>query len=85
MQQAALRVIPKYIESGKPKGFDYDDGNLMDAHDFTSVPPNVLNVPDAYAVVMPTDYMEPRFRQGDTLYVDPELQPYYGDDVVIKL
>ena len=79
------RVIPKYTKSGKPKGFDFDDGVLMDSNDLTTAPPIIQNVPDAYAVVMPTDDMEPRFRQGDTLFVDPELSPYYGDDVVVKL
>ena len=84
-QAPTLRYIPKYNKSGKPKGFDFDDGVLMDSSDLTIAPPIVQNVPNAYAVVMPTSDMEPKFREGDVLYVDPELSPFYGDDVVIKL
>ena len=29
--------------------------------------------------------MEPRYRAGDTLFVNPELMPFYGDDVVIHV
>ena len=79
------RFIPKYKFAGKPKGFDFDDGIVMDSNDLTETIPAIQNVPDAYAVVMPTSDMEPRYREGDTLFVDPELAPYYGDDVVIKL
>lgn len=79
------RVIPLYRKSAKPKGFDFDDGVLVDDTDFTVPPPAIMNVPNSYAVVVPTDDMEPRFRKGDTVFVDPELAPYYGDDVVIKL
>lgn len=82
---AEKRFIPKYTKAGKPKGFDFEDGILMESNDLTEAIPVIQNVPDAYAVVMPNDEMEPRFREGDTLFVDPELAPYYGDDVVIKL
>ena len=34
---------------------------------------------------MPDIMMEPRYRQGDVLYVNPEIQPIRGDDVVVQL
>lgn len=78
-------LYPNYHKSGKPKGCDFGDDVSMDSSDLTIAPPEVQNVPKVYAVVMPSSVMEPKFREGDVLYVDPELSPNYGDDVVIKL
>ena len=48
--------------------------------------PHVLtSVRDAFAVRMSSDSQEPAFRHGDLLYVNPNLPPKPGDDVVIEL
>lgn len=76
-------VIPKYHHAYQPKGFPYNDSLLLENPDSTEAIPSLRHVLGAYAVVMPSDTMEPRYRRGDVLYVNPELQPYYGDDVVL--
>jgi hypothetical protein len=63
----------------------YKDAILFDNADFVDRPPVLKNVEDAYAIVMPSHDMEPRYRQGDTLYVNPEILPERDDDVVIHL
>ena len=81
----AKQVIPKYHQPYQPKGFRYYDSLLLENADSTETLPSLRHVLGAYAVVMPSDTMEPRYRQGDVLFVNPELQPYYGDDVVLRV
>ena len=38
---------------------------------------------EAYAATNYGQAMEPRYKQGDTLFVDPTLDPIVGDDVVL--
>lgn len=68
-----------------PKGFPYSDGVLKDNPQFIDCPPVLRNVQDAYALFMPDHNMEPRYRQNDILYVNPEIFPTRGDDVVVEL
>lgn len=79
------QVIPKFHHPYQPKGFPYYDSILLENADSTDVPPSLRHVIGAYAVVMPSDTMEPRYRPGDVLFVNPELAPYYGDDVVLRI
>ena len=79
------QVIPKYHQPYQPKGFPYYDSILLENADSTDVLPSLRHVIGAYALVMPSDTMEPRYRPGDVLFVNPELQPYYGDDVVLRV
>ena len=79
------KLIKKYSDTYNARGFPYDDGVMMANEEYVSAPPFLNDVPDAYAIVMPADTMEPRYRAGDTLYVNPEILPYYGDDVVIHI
>jgi transcriptional regulator with XRE-family HTH domain len=81
----AQQVIPKYHQPYQPKGFPYYDSILLENADSTDVLPSLRHVIGAYALVMPSDTMEPRYRAGDVLFVNPELQPYYGDDVVLRV
>ena len=79
------QVIPKYHQPYQPKGFPYYDSILLENADSTDVLPSLRHVIGAYALVMPSDTMEPRYRDGDVLFVNPELQPYHGDDVVLRV
>lgn len=79
------RVIPYYKTQCNVKGFGYDDGVLCDNTDFCVPTPRILNSPSAFAVDVPTDSMFPRYSMGDTVYVDPDISPFLGDDVVVRL
>jgi phage repressor protein C with HTH and peptisase S24 domain len=48
-------------------------------------PPQIENVRDPYAVVISGDSMEPRYRTGTVVYVNPSRVPRRGDDVVIQV
>jgi len=50
-----------------------------------SKPPILSDVADAYAVVAPNHHMHPRYSEGDIVYVNPNIRPSEGDDVVITL
>ncbi len=51
---------------------------------FTRRPPALLSTPDAYALYVAGESMEPRYRSGDVVYVNPHRPCRQGDDVVIQ-
>lgn len=79
------RMMPRYSREA-PK-FDVWGAAHMhnDTADQTPVPPMLINAREPYAMQLSTDHMEPRYNKGDTLYVDSDAGPYYGDDVVVRL
>ena len=79
------RMMPRYSREA-PK-FDVWGAAHMhgDTADQTPVPPMLINAREPYAMQLNTDHMEPRYNKGDTLYVDSDADPYYGDDVVVRL
>jgi phage repressor protein C with HTH and peptisase S24 domain len=48
-------------------------------------PPGLENVKDAYAVRVYGTSMEPRYRAGETVWLNPQLPVRAGDDVVVQL
>lgn len=48
-------------------------------------PPGLEEVPTAYAVRVYGTSMEPRFKAGETVWLNPELPIRSGDDVVVQL
>lgn len=83
------RRIPKYHKEAKIYGNDVLEnvGILIedDAADTIPRPLSLKDKDEAYALVVNSDFMEPRFSLGDTVFVDPSLIPARGDDVVIQL
>lgn len=63
------------------------NGTIVILTDLASVngeaPPQIVNVPGAYAFYMPDTSMEPRVPVGALLYVHPLLPPRAGDLAVI--
>lgn len=51
----------------------------------TDAPADIAGVPDAYAVYVIGDSMQPVFRPGHVLIVNPHLPPNPQDDVVIQI
>ncbi|KQS84147.1 S24 family peptidase [Rhizobium sp. Leaf386] len=48
-------------------------------------PPGLENVPNAYAVRVYGTSMEPRYKAGETVWLNPQLPVRAGDDVVVQL
>jgi phage repressor protein C with HTH and peptisase S24 domain len=48
-------------------------------------PPNLSQVPDAYAVYVVGDFMEPRYFAGETIFVNPRLPISRGAFVVAQI
>ena len=48
-------------------------------------PPQPISGAEAYALYVAGSSMEPRYRPGDPLFVDPKRPPAIGDDVVVQL
>lgn len=51
---------------------------------FLRRPPALLSTPDAYALYVAGDSMEPRYHSDDVVYVNPHRPCRQGDDVVIQ-
>lgn len=48
-------------------------------------PPAIDSNRKAYALYIVGESMEPRYRAGDLVYVDPRRAPMIGDDVIVQL
>lgn len=84
IEGGVLQRIPVigYAQAGRTGFFDdagYPTGAGWDAVDF----PNVGD-PNAYALEISGDSMEPVFRDGDTIIVSPRASIRRGDRVVVK-
>ncbi len=84
IEGGVLQRIPVigYAQAGRTGYFDdagYPIGSGWDAVDF----PNVGD-PNAYALEISGDSMEPVFRDGDTIIVSPRASIRRGDRVVVK-
>jgi phage repressor protein C with HTH and peptisase S24 domain len=53
--------------------------------DYVRRPPGIAGTRDVFALYVTGDSMEPRYRPGDLVYVNPARPPRSGDDVVIEL
>tara|TARA_R110000868_G_scaffold40447_3_gene139529 strand:+ start:3069 stop:3782 length:714 start_codon:yes stop_codon:yes gene_type:complete len=65
-----------------------DDGRFLfngDVIDWVPAPPALAGVPNAYAVYVSGVSMEPRFRQGETVWIHPSKPPKPGDSVVVQI
>lgn len=65
-----------------------DDGRMVfngSVLGWVSRPHDLAGVPDAYAIYVAGESMEPRYRQGETVWVHPHKPPHVGSDVVVQL
>lgn len=81
--------IPKYYKETDIYGNDdlENVGILIEdnAADTMPRPRSLEDKEDAYALVINSEFMQPRLKIGDTVFVDPSVIPARGDDVVIQL
>jgi phage repressor protein C with HTH and peptisase S24 domain len=61
----------------------YPDGN--DVVDTVEAPPGLTAIPDAYAIFITDNKMEPRYEQGEVVCVNPHRPPRPNDYVVIQI
>ncbi|MCW5615854.1 MAG: helix-turn-helix transcriptional regulator [Rhodocyclaceae bacterium] len=66
---------------GGADGFFFDNGI---AQTYIARPAELLRVASAYAIFMHGHSMDPRFHEGEVLYVNPIRPPKSGDYVVIE-
>ena len=52
---------------------------------FARRPPSIASNRKVYALFIKGDSMEPRYRAGDLVYVDPRRDPHVGEDVIVQL
>lgn len=80
---AGARDLPILGQArGGIDGHFFDNGSAVS---FVERPWFLMRVPGAYAVYVNGDSMEPVYRHGHVLYVNPTIPPAPGDDVVIQL
>ena len=58
---------------------------LQDVIGYARRPPAIDSNRKAYALYIAGDSMEPRYRGGDLVYVDPRRPAMIGDDVIVQL
>lgn len=77
------RTLPVYGQAigGDDGRFEFN-GEIVDR---VLTPPMLVNVPDAYAVYVAGDSMEPRYFAGETVYVHPRLPLRKGCFVVAQV
>lgn len=81
--QPAGPLIPLYgtVVGGIDGQFELN-GNLLDR---VKAPPSLAGVRGAYAVRVTGESMEPRYEDGETVYIDPERRPTRNDYVVAQI
>lgn len=77
------KKIPAYgTAQGGPDGEFVLNGNILSE---LICPPQLSNVSNAYAVYVAGDSMEPRYTDGEVVYVNPKRTPRRGDYVVAQI
>ena len=83
LETAPLGKIPLY---GPVNAGFWDGETAMDkAVDHIARPSFIMGQSNAYAVFVVGSSMEPRFKPGEILYVDPDVPIRQGADVVVQL
>jgi phage repressor protein C with HTH and peptisase S24 domain len=80
---AQFHAIPAYGQAvgGKDGEFILNGNRIADL----LAPPSLQGVPDAYAVYVVGDSMEPRYFAGEAVFVNPRLPVRRGDFVVAQI
>lgn len=78
-----IRTIPVF--GAVQGGLGQDITDVLAPIDYMPAPEWIAGNPNAYAVIVTGDSMEPRFFAGEILFVHPGLPPKPGDDVVVQL
>lgn len=86
--QSSMRTIPllNYVQAGHPKEVldDYAPGTGMDEVPLDARTAELLG-PHSFALEIEGESMLPDFREGDHIYIDPDVKPRPGDFVVARI
>jgi transcriptional regulator with XRE-family HTH domain len=77
--------IPKYSMICNLPDFQYGDGVIAQRRETIVAPPTVENASGAFALQVVNLDSAPKYMKGDTVYVNPDLTPTFGDDIVVEL
>ena len=83
MPQVAERMIPLYGQAvAGEHGEIVMDGNVLG---YVQSLPSLVSVKEPYALLVSGDSMEPRYFDGEVVYLDPSRRPRKGDFVVAQI
>jgi phage repressor protein C with HTH and peptisase S24 domain len=90
LQPAWPRDVPVFGTTAGSRSAGDVDSDIITIHDGDIIdyfrrPPGISNRRDVYALYVNGSSMEPRFMQGDPVFVDPKRPARPGDDVVIQI
>jgi len=78
-----LVAIINKVSAGYPSDFDFTDYPVGSAKDYIRCPD--LHDPNAFAVRIVGDSMEPKFHQGNIVILSPAAEVHSGDDCFVRL
>lgn len=81
----ALASDLEFDENGHPAPVEQTLFEMGEIITYARRPPAVAAEAKVYALYVSGSSMEPRYRPGDSLFVDPRKPPAIGDDVVVQL
>lgn len=86
VQEAMPGNLPVMGTAGASFTVRHEGAFEMEARivEYVRRPPALMNVPDAYAIYVSGSSMEPRYLQGELLFVHPHRPPRHGDPVLIQ-
>jgi phage repressor protein C with HTH and peptisase S24 domain len=94
LQPPRMRDLPRDVPvmgvtfGHEQKGHGFDEYfNMIGSEpiDYVRRPPAIAAKRGVYALTILGTSMEPRFRAGELIYVDPDTPPKIGDDVVVQI
>jgi phage repressor protein C with HTH and peptisase S24 domain len=80
--EASIPVF-NYTEGGV--GIDWDDGGLPVSGAIGLIPRHEIKDPNAYALVVASEGLLPRFKSGEKIVVAPSFEAKNGQDCVVKM
>ena len=81
----ALAADMDFDDNGHPAPVEQTLFEMGEVITYARRPPAVPQEAKVYALYVAGSSMEPRYRPGDPLFVDPRKPPAIGDDVVVQL
>lgn len=77
--------LPFDTDGNGPRTVEITNFAMGDVIAYVRRPPAIVDSQKVYAVFVSGSSMEPRYRPGDPVFVDPKRPPSIGDDVIVQL